>query len=327
MELETRLTEEAMTYEDYLLELFYLIDTELEALKLALGVPRLRGRGPEPKLHDSEVITMELAGEFLGLDTDKGIWQYFRRHHPAEFPQLARTGRTAFARQAANLWRVKQLLHERVLGLLPLHEPGDPVCRDPLWVIDSFPLRVCRFRRAPGHKLFGGLGAAYGRDPTDGGKLGRFYGFRVHLRCTDRGFCAAAELAPANVWDWAMAEELLPPGGGGGCVARGIGDRNYWNPQGRPRLLRLGLDLLAPFRKESSDPRPLWSSILSKLRQVIEPTIGQLAQRFHCQRTWARDMWHLTSRLARKLLSHTAAALLNWRQGNPPLQLELLISD
>ena len=85
-------------------------------------------------------------------------------------------------------------------------------------------------------------------------------------------------------------------------------------------------DLLAPFRKESSDPRPLWSAMLSKLRQVIEPTIGQLAQRFHCQRTWVRDLWHLTSRLARKLLSHTAAVLLNWRQGNPPLQLQLLIS-
>jgi len=49
-------TEEAMTFVDYLTELFYLIDTELEALNL-----RLRTRGPAPRLHDSEVITMELA--------------------------------------------------------------------------------------------------------------------------------------------------------------------------------------------------------------------------------------------------------------------------
>ena len=34
----------------------------------------LRCRGFDPKLTDSEVITMEIVGEFLGKDQDKGIW-------------------------------------------------------------------------------------------------------------------------------------------------------------------------------------------------------------------------------------------------------------
>ncbi|HEY8665384.1 MAG TPA: IS982 family transposase [Tepidisphaeraceae bacterium] len=301
-----------MTYEDYLLHAYYLIDSELESLNL----PRLRQRGPLPRLHDSEVITMEVVGEFLGIDTDKGIWAYFRRHHFKEFPMLARTDRTSFARQAASLWRIKQLLQERLVALLPTDQAaGD----GPLWLIDSFPLRVCRFKRAPGHKLFCGLGAAFGRDPT-GERL--FFGFRVHLRCTDRGFCAAATLAPGNVADWPMVQELLPQ-----PPSRAIGDRNYWNPDGRQPLQNQGLELLAPFRKESSDPMPRYSAMLTKLRQIIEPVIGQLAQRFHCQRTWARDLWHLCSRLARKFLSHSLAVLLNWRAGNPPLQLNLLITN
>jgi hypothetical protein len=312
----TRLTEETMTYKDYLLHVFYLIDTELKALNL----PKLRQRGPAPKLHDSEVITMEIVGEFLGIDTDKGIWAYFRRHHWKEFPMLAQTDRTRFARQAADLWHVKQLLQERLLALLPSDDPaavedGSP----PLWLIDSFPLRVCRFKRAPRHKLFRSWGAAFGRDPT-GERT--FFGFRVHLRCTDRGFCAAATLAPGNVADWPMVQELLPR-----QASVAIGDRNYWNPDGKDVLLNQGLELLAPFRKESSDPMPRWSAMLSKMRQIIEPVIGQLAERFHCQRTWARDRWHLCSRLARKFLSHTMAVLLNWRAGNPPLQLNLLIAD
>jgi hypothetical protein len=302
-----------MTYEDYLLHAYYLIDTELKALHL----PRLRQRGPAPKLCDSEVITMEIVGEFLGIDTDKGIWAYFRRHHQAEFPKLAQTDRTCFVRQAAGLWRVKQLLQERLVALLPSEDPAGG--GETLWLIDSFPLRVCRFKRAPRHKLFRGLGAAFGRDPT-GERL--FFGFRVHLRCTDRGFCTAATLAPGNVADWPMVQELLPE-----TPSLAIGDRNYWNPDGRQPLLNQGLELLAPFRKESSDPRPRYSAMLTKLRQIIEPVIGQLAERFHCQRTWARDVWHLCSRLARKFLSHTVAVLLNWRQGNPPLQLNLLIND
>ncbi len=144
-----------MTYEDYLLHLFYLIDSELKALNLPL-----RRRGPDPRLHDSEVITMELAGEFLGLDTDKGIWQYFRRHHQREFPALRQTDRTRFARHAADLWHVKQLLQDRIAALLPSQ---DPVCPDAsrLWLFDTFPLRVCRFKRAPQHKLFRGIAAYY----------------------------------------------------------------------------------------------------------------------------------------------------------------------
>lgn len=150
----------------------------------------------------------------------------------------------------------------------------------------------------------------------------------MHLRVSDRGFCAAAELAPGNLTDLPLARELAPPGGG---VA--LGDRNYWGPEAQAALRRdRGLLLLAPFRKKGHDPWPAFSKTLSRLRQVIEPVIGQLATRFNCQSTWARDLWHLdldvlTSRLARKLLSHTAAVLLNWRQGNPPLRLELLVTD
>ncbi len=31
---------------------------------------RVRQRGPSPKLSDAEVLTIEVVGEFLGLDTD-----------------------------------------------------------------------------------------------------------------------------------------------------------------------------------------------------------------------------------------------------------------
>jgi hypothetical protein len=38
------------------------------------GEQPLRWRGPKPKLSDSEVLTIEIAGEFLGIDT-------YSRHH------------------------------------------------------------------------------------------------------------------------------------------------------------------------------------------------------------------------------------------------------
>lgn len=48
----------------------------------------IRKRGPGPKLSDAEVITMEIAGESLGMDCDKTIHRYFRDHWRHLFPNL-----------------------------------------------------------------------------------------------------------------------------------------------------------------------------------------------------------------------------------------------
>jgi hypothetical protein len=65
------------------------------------GGQRLRERGPEPTLADSEVLTMEVVGEYLGLIQDSSQFAYFRQHYAHFFPALARLHRTTFVRQAA----------------------------------------------------------------------------------------------------------------------------------------------------------------------------------------------------------------------------------
>jgi hypothetical protein len=57
----------------------------------------------------------------------------------------------------------------------------------------------------------------------------------------------------------------------------------------------------------------------------LDTVFSQLTGRYCVKKVWARDLWHLTSRLVRKVLSHTVAFLLNHRTGNPPLQLEKLL--
>src|SRR3712207_6989308 len=51
-----------------------------------------------PTLSDSEVLTIEVVGEFLGLDEDTQLFAYFRRHYAHFFPDLRRVHRTTFAR-------------------------------------------------------------------------------------------------------------------------------------------------------------------------------------------------------------------------------------
>jgi hypothetical protein len=82
--------------DDFIVTVYCLVDDLFEEV---LERRRLRSRGPNPILDDREVLTIELVGEFLGLDTDKGIFLYFARHYAEWFPKLARLHRTTFARQ------------------------------------------------------------------------------------------------------------------------------------------------------------------------------------------------------------------------------------
>lgn len=66
---------------------------------------------------------------------------------------------------------------------------------------------------------------------------------------------------------------------------------------------------------------------LTSTRRLVETVIGQLAERFEIEKTKARDMWHLTNRFTRKILSHTLCVFLNKMFGNPPLQFALLLDS
>lgn len=72
-----------MSIDDFIITTFCLIDDEL---KKVLACKKLRQRGLAPGLKESEVITMEIVAEFLGMDCDKTIWEYFKRHWLDFFP-------------------------------------------------------------------------------------------------------------------------------------------------------------------------------------------------------------------------------------------------
>jgi hypothetical protein len=291
-----------MDLSTFIISVFCLVDDRLKDLG------RLRGRGPAPTLCDSEVLTIEVVGEFLGLDEDTELFAYFRRHYPHFFPNLLRVHRTTFARQAANLWKVKEHLWQELLALAP-HDPTFAIC-------DSFPLPACLFARAYRCKRFRGE-AAFGKDTL---LKQTFYGFRVHARVCWPGVITRLSIAPANTHELHLLPELAE--GTSGIV---IGDRNYHSPPVREEMAGRGVELLTPYSSKKRDPYPRRSALLSRLRYRIDTVFSQLTERYSIKRVWARDPWHLASRLLRKVLSHTVAFLLNHRMGNPPLQLSKLL--
>jgi hypothetical protein len=84
-----------MNLDDFIITCFCLLD---EMLPVATKGKRLRQRGPMPKLADSEVITMEIVGAYLGLSQDQEVFDYFRRHYTHFFPEMARVVRSTWLR-------------------------------------------------------------------------------------------------------------------------------------------------------------------------------------------------------------------------------------
>jgi len=253
---------------------------------------------------------MEIVGEFMGLHEDKGIWSYFSRHWHPLFPKMPH--RTTFLRQAANLWHVKQAVQTLLAQRLDAYN-------DNIHIADGFPLPICAFRRAPNSRLFNGH-AEYGHCASKGQT---YYGFQGFISINFDGVISGLTLTPANVDErdalWEVVECLK------GLL---IGDKGFIRPILKQDLAKIGIDLQTPLRKNMKDSRPksFVKQLMSK-RRLVETVIGQLTERFEIEKTKARDLWHLTNRMTRKILAHTIGVFLNKMLGNPPLQFALLLES
>lgn len=293
-----------MSEEHFIVTVFCLIDDTLKKLSL----PPLRKRGFAPAISDSEVITIEIVGEFLGRHEDKSIWSYFFTHWRHLFPGLRH--RTTFLRQAANLWYVKQAIQSALAENLGAYD-------DNIHIADGFPLPVCGFRRANGSKLFKEH-AAYGRCAS---KNMTYYGFQGLISINFNGVISGITVTAANIDErdalWDIINKMR------GLL---IGDKGFIRPVLKEDLAEIGIDLQYLVKKNMKDERPeSFTELLKSKRRLVETVIGQLTERFEIEKTKARDLWHLTNRIARKILSHTVSVFMNKMIGNPPLQLALLL--
>ncbi len=292
-----------------IIAVFCLIDDTLRRV-----VPgRLRQRGPRPVLADSgSALSIEVVGEHLGLDRDTEVFAYFRRHYAPLLPG-ARHGSSHDLRAAGGQPVACQ---GGALAATTCQQTG---C-DPSWALaDSFPRRRLPLRPRPALPHGSAGWPAYGRDHSAKATI---YGFRLHARVAWPGVVTRLSLTPAGVPDLAVLEELTD-GTRGLCLA----DRAYWKPELHERLRAQGVEMLVPFRKASRDPTPERSRVISSIRYRIETVFSQLCERLSMKRVWARDLWHLSARLLRKVLAHTVLVVLNRAQGNEPLRLAELVTS
>lgn len=299
-----------MDREDFIIYVYELICQYYKKALEELNLKRLRERGFDPQLSDEELITIEICGEYFGLDKDKGIYEYFRCHYLEWFPNLK--SRTGFLRQAANLGRIKTLIQAKLVS-------DSEQAMDDFQTIDTLPLAVCVFTRSIRDKCFK-PNADYGHCAA---KKMDYYGFKLGLRVTRLGMITNYPLLPARPHDIQFLADLIEDYQGNLLADKGFIDsyrQTYWQNK--------GVNLIVPNRKnmeKDNIPKKLMTKF-KRLRKRIETVISQLTERFSINRTRAKDLWHYQHRLIRKILAHTICVFINLKLNRPPLDFEGLIS-
>ena len=177
---------------------------------------------------------------------------------------------------------------------------------------------LCHYQRAKNCRLFSGL-ASFGYCAA---KDNKYYGFKGHLVMSLEGVITGFALTPANGSERDALWEA-------GLGIRGllIADKGYLSSDLQQDLLNWVINLQTAKRSNMKDCRDRdWVKSLVKTRRLVETVIRQLSERFHLQAIQARDLWHLTNRINRKILAHTLALWIN-RHSLHPLRFEQLISD
>ncbi len=297
------------TFADLCTYVYVLVD---EAYWVVVA-PHDHRPGPHSAFSDSEVITLSLVAELVGLDEERALLAYVKRNHPTLFPLLPERSRYNRRRrqlaEATN--RIRAALMQLVLRQLAPEERE-------LCAIDSLPVPVVGFPHARGgHRWYGE--ATYGYVAS---KRQAIFGYKLHLLATHSGLILDFALAPAHHADGALAEQLLMDK----HRLTVLGDKAYLNAALQELLAwRNELVLLTPRRANQRQQHPAaLARAIAHFRQAIETLSNQLAEQFHIECNKAKSVAGLCARLHAKLAAHTVGLLLNCLLGRPLLALKAL---
>lgn len=282
------------TFEDFILLVYTIID-DLYHQFVPSSVSQRRNVDTA-KMSDSEIITLSICGELAGIDSENAWYSFVKRNYRHLFPRLC--SRTRFNRTRRALLQVTELLRQKLTHSFPI-----PTSR--YFVIDSFPLPVCKFGRVRYCRSFRVDGANYGKCPS---KKETYFGFKVHALITIEGYITAFEITPASVDDREglrdFAENHL-------CLTV-LGDRGYTGEQLWEDMQEKGICLMSlkPSNHKNNWPKEV-RQVIFRFRRRIETVFSQLSEQLNAEKVLAKSFRGLCTRLQNKILGHNLCMAFN----------------
>ena len=299
LKFQTNYTTTIQNFEDFILVVFVLIDDLYHAYAPTSVTQRRNVK--QAKLSDSEIITISICGELVGIDSEKAWFSFVKRNYSHFFPTLG--SRSRFNRTRRALLSITELLREKLLGLCS-------ISRNRYFIVDSFPLPVCTFGRAPYCHSFRGHGADYGYCAS---KKEIYFGYKVHALVTLEGFLTTFVLTPASTDDRKALQDMVDSYSGSVI----LGDKGYVSQSLQQELQKQNIDLI-PLKRSNSKEEMEFSmrQLVFRFRRRIETVFSQLREQLHTQRVLAKSFSGLCTRLVNKILAHNLCMVLQLLFGN-----------
>lgn len=282
------------TFEDFILTVYVVIDELYRQFAPSEVIHRRHVL--DAKLSNSEIITISICGELAGIDSENAWFSFVKKNYRHLFPQLC--SRSRFNRTRRALMQTTELLRQKMISAFPI--PFSPY-----FIIDSFPLAVCKFGRARYCRSFRGYGADYGKCPS---KKETYFGYKAHALVTLEGYITSFEITPASTDDREGLRDIVESQSD--LVI--LGDKGYVGENLMLEMKEQGICLLALKRSNS---KINWSKsfrqLIFKLRRRVETVFSQLSEQLNAERVLAKSFQGLCTRLSNKILTYNLCLALN----------------
>lgn len=301
---------------DLALVLFCLID-DLYRATAPIAVQTRRGHH-RMTLSDPEVLTLSVLQEARSNDSEASFVRQMQRDYPTLFPGLR--DRSRYHRRRKALLGVQQALFARLAAML---DDGAA------WhILDSAPVETVKVERSQTGKR--SIPEADYHFKSVRHLL--FFGLRLHLTITDEGAVVEFALAPATDGERDVAEGMLR------AVAPAetglvLGDAGYVGEDFAGRVAATDHTLWAVPRDSAAPPEGIteaesqaWRRWLRSRRALVETVFAMLADQFQAERTRARSLLGVQTRMMAKLLAFDLGVYVNRLLGRPSLALKSLYS-
>jgi hypothetical protein len=282
-----------MDKETLLIEIYCKISALLKQDKF---VNVLKRPGVKPRFTDVELITLSVFQEFTSFYKEDDYWQYCKVHLIKDFPELC--DRTQYNRRRKNLVNIINMIRCELLKELPSNSKT--------LIFDTLPVPVCTYTKGSKTKRFDGADFGYCSS-----KNMKYFGYKTALAVTDNGIPVDFEFGSAAPHDIEYAKSMLYQYQGINVIA----DKALSGYKFKDNLINeRDIQIISPDKSNARYKNPPWHKILiRKVRNRIETVIGQLANLFSFERTWAKSQIGTFTRLVNKLLAFTFGLYINYK--------------
>jgi hypothetical protein len=282
------------SWKDIIIFWFVQVDDGYKKLIAQRDSP-LRKRGPEPKMSDSEVMTVSLVIETFFNGREEIGYAFVCQFLGDLFPNLLDLDR--FNHRRRQLISVIEMIRRQFRQ--QLLDPAENVR-----LVDSAPVTLMTYTR--GARCESVYGPEYFGVVTS--KKGKFFGLRLHLTTTPDQLIDEWMLAPASVPDGKAVSALLED-----CTDLAvIGDKAYNDEELENRLWRKRRIHLLPLRKSNQSKQ--WPDnvrrAMGRVRHRVETVFSVLTTVFNVQRPRGRSLAGHVVRVATCILAHTMSFLM-----------------